>query len=173
MPFKTWIFALLATAVALAGCSSTSTRYAAPLPATPSQPVSSGQLQPIEPTPPPVQEPVEEVEVTTEETQVAALPDQTSALNLERTDLLGGWGVTSGGETCQLFMTLTTWTGGYRASTRGCQGDELSKISAWELNGKQISLKNGEGGNVATLLATQADRFNGATVAGRSISVYR
>ncbi|MGX1097475.1 AprI/Inh family metalloprotease inhibitor [Amorphus sp. MBR-141] len=172
MPFKTWTFALLATAVALAGCSSTSTRYASPLPATPSQPVSSGQLRPIEPTPPPVQEPVVEEQVATE-TQVAALPDQTSALELQRTDLLGGWGVTSGGETCQLFMTLTTWTGGYRASTRGCQGEELSKVSAWELSGKQIVLKNSEGGNVATLLATQADNFNGATVGGRAISVYR
>jgi len=172
MAINTWTFAIVATAVALAGCSSTSTRYAAPLPATPSQPVSSGQLQPIEPVQPPVEEVVEET-VTTEETQMAALPDQTSALNLERTDLLGGWGVTSAGETCQLFMTLTTWTGGYRASTRGCQGDELSTISAWELNGKQISLKNADGGSVATLLATQADRFNGATVAGRSISVYR
>tara|TARA_R110002020_G_scaffold76744_4_gene194297 strand:+ start:9558 stop:10076 length:519 start_codon:yes stop_codon:yes gene_type:complete len=172
MPFKTWTFVILASAVALAGCSSTSTRYAAPLPATPSQPVSSGQLQPIEPTPPPVEEQIVEEQITTE-TQVAALPDQTTALELQRTDLLGGWGVTSGGETCQLFMTLTTWTGGYRASTRGCQGEELSKVSAWELSGKQIVLKNAEGANVATLLATQADNFNGATVGGRAISVYR
>ena len=172
MPFKTWTFVILTSAVALAGCSSTSTRYAAPLPATPSQPVSSGQLQPIEPTPPPVEEQIVEEQITTE-TQVAALPDQTTALELQRTDLLGGWGVTSGGETCQLFMTLTTWTGGYRASTRGCQGEELSKVSAWELSGKQIVLKNAEGANVATLLATQADNFNGATVGGRAISVYR
>ena len=40
-----------------------------------------------------------------------------------RTDLLGGWTITSGGDSCQLFMTLTSWTGGYRASTRGCNSD--------------------------------------------------
>ncbi|MDQ0314199.1 AprI/Inh family metalloprotease inhibitor [Amorphus orientalis] len=173
MACKTWILALVAVGVAVGGCSSTSGRYAPSLPATPSQPVSSGQLQPIEPAPP-EQPPVEETtEQTTEETQVASLPDQSTALNLERSDLLGGWGVTSAGETCQLFMTLTTWTGGYRASTRGCEGDELSTVSAWDLSGKQITLKNGEGGNVATLLATEENRFNGATVAGRAISVYR
>ncbi len=37
-----------------------------------------------------------------------------------RTDLLGGWTIASSGNSCQLFMTLTSWTGGYRASTRGC-----------------------------------------------------
>ncbi len=29
-----------------------------------------------------------------------------------RTDLVGGWTITSGSYSCQLFMTLTSWTGG-------------------------------------------------------------
>ncbi|MEW5423748.1 AprI/Inh family metalloprotease inhibitor [Amorphus sp. 3PC139-8] len=173
MACKTWILAFAAVGVAVGGCSSTSGRYASPLPAAPSQPVASGQLQPIEPAPAPVEQPLEEPTDTGMETQVASLPDQTSALELQKNDLLGGWGITSAGETCQLFMTLTTWTGGYRASTRGCQGEELSTISAWELSGKQIVLKNGDGANVATLLAIEPGKFNGATVTGRGITVFR
>lgn len=173
MVCRTWILAFVAVGITVGGCSSTSGRYAPSLPATPSQPVSSGQLQPIEPAPPPEEVVDETAGQGVTETEVASLPDQSTALNLERSDLLGGWGVTSAGETCQLFMTLTTWTGGYRASTRGCTGDELSTVSAWDLTGKQIVLKNGDGANVATLLATEENRFNGATVAGRAISVYR
>ncbi len=48
-------------------------------------------------------------------------------------ELLGGWTMTSGQESCQLFITLTRWTGGYRATTLGCNTGELKPISAWNL----------------------------------------
>src|SRR5262249_24090747 len=53
-------------------------------------------------------------------TQTAMTAPATPGAALGRTDLLGGWTITATGDSCQLFMTLTSWTGGYRASTRGC-----------------------------------------------------
>jgi len=80
---------------------------------------------------------------------------------IARTDLLGGWTVASGSESCQLFMTLTSWTGGYRASTRGCSSDTLKSISAWSLAGKQVVLAGNAGKPVAHLLASDQNHFNG------------
>ncbi|MEO1102169.1 MAG: AprI/Inh family metalloprotease inhibitor, partial [Pseudomonadota bacterium] len=104
----------------------------------------------------------------------ATVPPEASALEIGRTDLLGGWAISSGGETCQLFMSLTTWTGGYRASTRGCNGPQLSGISSWDLSGKTVTLKGGEGASpVASLVATNPQTFNGATADGAAITVSR
>ncbi len=89
-----------------------------------------------------------------------------------RTDLLGGWTITSGTDSCQLFMTLTTWTGGYRASTRGCNGTLLKSISAWNLQGSQVVLSGQGGAPVAQLSSTGGNRFEGQAN-GQPISFYR
>jgi hypothetical protein len=82
---------------------------------------------------------------------------------LGRTDLLGGWTIASSGDSCQLFMTLTTWTGGYRASTRGCSNGVLKSISAWNLDGKQVVLAGTGGAPVARLSSSGNNRFDGRT----------
>ena len=82
-----------------------------------------------------------------------AVPPSTG---LGRTDLLGGWTISSGTDSCQLFMTLTTWTGGYRASTRGCNGTLLKSISAWNLQGAEVVLSGQGGAPVARLASTGA-----------------
>ncbi len=93
---------------------------------------------------------------------------------LGRTDLLGGWTIASSGDSCQLFMTLTSWTGGYRASTRGCTTDTLKSISAWSLDGKQVVLAGSGGTPVARLLAAGGNRFDGQTEGeGTPVSFYR
>jgi hypothetical protein len=92
---------------------------------------------------------------------------------LGRTDLLGGWTIVSSGDSCQLFMTLTSWTGGYRASTRGCNSDVLKSISAWNLNGAQVVLAGNGGSPVATLAASGSTRFDGQTGQGAAVSFYR
>jgi hypothetical protein len=93
---------------------------------------------------------------------------------LGRSELLGGWTVSSGAETCQLFMTLTSWTGGYRATTLGCQSTELKSISAWNLEGTQIVLAGGTGSPIARLSSTGGNRFDGQTLTqGTPISFYR
>lgn len=104
--------------------------------------------------------------------QVAAAPQ--GGGDIGRTDLLGGWTVASGGDTCQLFMTLTTWTGGYRASTRGCSTPTLTAISSWKLNGNEVILSSGEGTPVARLTSQGGNRFAGSLEGGAgSISFSR
>jgi hypothetical protein len=91
---------------------------------------------------------------------------------LSRTDLLGGWTITAAGDTCQLFMTLTSWTGGYRASTRGCNGTLLKSVSAWNLDGGQVVLAGQGGKALARLSQNGANRFDG-DAGGQVVSFYR
>lgn len=166
-PSAAAIATTVAAAFLLAGCFGGGTRVQAPpLPATPAQPVETRELPPVEPLPAD-EEPLEE------ETRIAALPDETTALEVSESDLVGGWALTSGGETCQLFMTLTRWEGGNRASTRGCGNETLAAVSAWELSGKTITLKDGEGATVATVLATAPQTFNGRSAEGLAVTVAR
>lgn len=97
-----------------------------------------------------------------------------SGAELGRTDLLGGWTITASGDTCQLFMTLTSWTGGYRASTRGCSSEALKSISAWNLQGSQVVLAGQAGTEVARLNSAGAGRFDGQVIAdGAPVTFYR
>jgi hypothetical protein len=97
-----------------------------------------------------------------------------AAGGLGRTDLLGGWTIASGGDSCQLFMTLTSWTGGYRASTRGCSNGTLKSISAWNLEGKSVILAGTGGAPVARLSSSGNNRFDGRTEGGASpVTFYR
>jgi hypothetical protein len=89
-----------------------------------------------------------------------------------RTDLLGGWTITSAGDSCQLFMTLTSWTGGYRASTRGCTTDLLKSISAWNLQGTEVVLAGQGGSPLARLASSGSNRFDGQA-GGQMVSFYR
>jgi hypothetical protein len=91
---------------------------------------------------------------------------------LGRTDLLGGWTITSGTDSCQLFMTLTSWTGGYRASTRGCSSELLKSISAWNLQGSNVILAGNAGAPVATLASSGNNRFDGQAN-GQGVTFYR
>jgi predicted small lipoprotein YifL len=93
--------------------------------------------------------------------------------SIGRTDLLGGWTIAASGDSCQLFMTLTSWTGGYRASTRGCSSAELKSISAWNLQGSQVVLAGQGGTPVATLQSAGGTRFDGTTATGGPVSFYR
>jgi hypothetical protein len=91
---------------------------------------------------------------------------------LGRTDLLGGWTITSAGDSCQLFMTLTSWTGGYRASTRGCTNALLKSISAWNLQNGQVMLAGQGGTPIVQLASSGNNRFEG-TANGQGITFYR
>ncbi|HVY21027.1 MAG TPA: AprI/Inh family metalloprotease inhibitor [Bauldia sp.] len=89
-----------------------------------------------------------------------------------RTDLLGGWTITSGNDSCQLFMTLTSWTGGYRASTKGCTTPLLKSISAWNLQGSSVILAGQTGAPVVTLASSGNNRFDGQAN-GQGVTFYR
>lgn len=96
-----------------------------------------------------------------------------SSVELTRPDVLGSWTVAAAGDSCQLTMVLTTWTGGYRASTRGCSNEALTGISAWNLEGNQVQLMNDSGATVARLYPASRTQFNGQTSGGGPISVSR
>ena len=96
-----------------------------------------------------------------------------AAVQVGRTDLIGGWRLASGGESCQLTMVMTTWTGGYRASTRGCSSPTLKGVSAWNLNGGQVTLMDDSGATVARLYPSSKSEFQGQTGSGESVSVSR
>lgn len=105
-------------------------------------------------------------------TQVAAA-DATGAVEVGRTDLLGGWTLSSGSENCELFMTLTSWSGGYRATTRNCTSPALQGVSAWNLDGREVALVDQSGATVARLVPSTKTRFSGQTSTGTPVSVFR
>lgn len=92
---------------------------------------------------------------------------------IARPDLIGSWTIAAAGDTCQLNMVLTTWTGGYRASTRNCKSDTLKTISAWNLEGQQIQLFNDSGSTVARLFPSSKTQFSGQTQGGGPVTVSR
>ena len=102
----------------------------------------------------------------------AAPAQSASTAPVTREGLVGAWRVSAGGGNCQIFMALTQWTGGYRAASRGCPG-QVADISAWDVSGSQVVLKDNQGGTVATLNNTGGTRFEGSTSSGTQISLYR
>ncbi|GGD01582.1 hypothetical protein GCM10011335_00200 [Aureimonas glaciei] len=150
----------------------------APLRPAPTGQVSSSQLPPP-PAPPP---PVTATAATTPPTDPlagtqpgapAAAPVQTaSAGPVTREGLVGAWKVSSGGGNCQIFMALTKWTGGYRAASRGCPG-QVADVSAWDVSGSQVVLKDSSGSTVASLNNSGGTRYDGQTTGGAAISLYR
>ena len=167
------VVASLLSSLALAACGTSSQpqSYIPPLTAYPTGPVAAQTL------PPPVTAPAAQPPVaatTTQPTAPVAMPDASTATEVRKTDLVGAWILASAGETCQLSMNLTTWSGGYRASTRGCASDELKSINAWEINGKEVLLKDPSGAVVARLMATAPTRFSGQTDGTkRGVQFYR
>jgi hypothetical protein len=108
-----------------------------------------------------------------QQTAGTTTPPASGTVELARTDLLGAWTVAAAGESCQLTMVLTTWTGGYRASTRGCTSTMLQGISAWNLEGNQVQLMNDTGATVARLYPSSTTQFNGQSEGGGPITVSR
>jgi hypothetical protein len=178
-------FLPLALALGLAGCGSVGAIGLGPMP-------KSGQVETAGGLPPAV--PSTQVPAGTRTASAApagpaggAAPSDDAAASaapspavgggsggLGRTDLLGGWTISSAGDSCQLFMTLTTWTGGYRASTRGCSNGVLKSISAWNLDGKQVVLAGTGGAPVARLSSSGNNRFDGRTEGGAApVTFYR
>lgn len=106
-----------------------------------------------------------------------ALSDNVSVspdIDFNRNAVLGSWNVSASGDTCALNLSLTTWTGGFRASTRKCSNATLVSIGAWNQADKQLTLLNAQGGTVARLVASGPNRFDGTTESGgTSISVFR
>ena len=171
---------LIAAAVAavLGGCQRTSfggmntQQQPAPLMPAPVGGVQSGQL------PPPgmgtgansatafPEAPTTPTETTAPQVASANAPE------LTREALIGRWSAGTGGTTCDVFLSLTKWTGGYRAASRGCVGNAAA-ISAWDVQGKQVILADSSGNQVARLYQSVNERYDGSTATGQPISLSR
>lgn len=174
MKMQTLLVAVAVAAV-LGGCQRTSfgglnaqqPQQPAPLMPAPVGGVQSGQLAP--PTPQPGAFP--EAPAVSDQT-VATQVAEANAPELTREALIGRWSAGTGGSTCDVFLSLTKWTGGYRAASRGCVGSAAA-ISAWDVQGKQVILADSSGNQVARLYQSANERYDGSTSAGQSISLSR
>jgi hypothetical protein len=172
---------LIAAAVAVSGCQSSrfgtyDTRpQPAPLTAAPTDPVTGGQLPP--PVQPDAASPSDFPNAPGEDgtavgTDGGSIQQVATAGPVSREQLVGAWKVTTAGSSCQMFMALTKWTGGFRAASRGCPGDAAS-VAAWDVQGQQVVLSDSNGNKVATLFPTGSGSFNGQTTGGSAISLSR
>ncbi len=161
----------------MAACSNNASRVR-PLPPMPAGPVSTQPLpdanapanQNLGTTqPPPFDE--QAAPGMEEPPQMAALPQAQEAPTKEQ--VLGQWALAGPGDSCQLFVTLTGWTGGYRASTRGCSSPEMTSIGAWSIEGDLVVLKDNEGNPVARLAKAGATQYNGRLDLGGAVSMSR
>jgi len=167
----------IAAAIMLSGCASdrmdtyddSSTRPQ-PLEAQPVAPVEAGQLpDPTTDTAQFPQKPVVDPALGQVQTADAAA---TTALDIKKETMVGGWKVNAGGANCDMFLTLTNLGSGSRGGTRGCAG-ELGAMGSWEVAGKQVVLKDRAGNPLARLYKTAENRFDGALSSGQPVSLSR
>jgi len=99
--------------------------------------------------------------------QVAA-----NAQDIKKESLVGGWKVNNGGATCDMFLTLTNLGSGSRGGTRGCVGP-LASMGSWEVDGKQVTMKDRDGNPLARFYKTADNRLDGALTSGQTVSLSR
>jgi hypothetical protein len=174
---------MLAAATALAGCQRTPTvgtmNTAAATPPPPLSPAPVGGVQGSQLPPPsgavaapgafPAAPSAPEPTGPSPEELAAA---SASAPAVTREALLGTWQTSVSGGNCQLALSLTRWTGGYRAASLRCPG-EAANIAAWDVSGNQVVLNDRDGNTVARLFQAGPTQYNGSTSSGQSISLSR
>ncbi|MFK7903199.1 MAG: AprI/Inh family metalloprotease inhibitor [Nitratireductor sp.] len=102
----------------------------------------------------------------------AAAP-KPSGKPVTREAVSGTWVVASDNPNCRMILAFTKWQGGYRAASRKCSSAELGAISAWDVSGKQVVLKDSGGNTVARLFNSGGERYDGTTNSGAPISLSR
>lgn len=145
----------------------------APAGSAPFDPAAAAAAAPVQPQPQQFGAAAPAAPATTAPAAAQPLQPAASAVQLSRADMLGAWQLASAADNCQLFMTLTTWTGGYRATTKGCTSVELANITAWDLSNNQVVLVGATGSQVASLTSAGGNRFSGQTKSGAPVSVSR
>ena len=168
-----------AMVLALAGCQRTvdsgfgtqASLAPAPLAAQPVAGVQTSQL-------PPPGEPAGSPQFPAAPTQQASLPGAgaagamaAGAMDVKKESMVGSWRIT-GAASCDMFLTLTNLGSGSRGGTRGCTG-ELTAMRSWEVSGKQVQFKDGDGNVVGQVYKTAENKFDGTTTSGQPISLGR
>ena len=140
-----------------------------PLEAQPVQPVESGTLpDPSTDTAQFPEKPAVDPNLAENQTQMAAA----NALDVKKESMVGGWKVNAGGANCDMFLTLTNLGSGSRGGTRGGVG-ELANMGSWEVQGKQVTLRDRDGNALASLYKTAENRFEGTLNSGQPVSLSR
>lgn len=160
----------LSSVIAIAGCSRTGggPQFGQPSPLAPAPvgSVQSNQLTPAGQTGFP-EAPTTEGPSQQELQQVAA-----TAPEVSRESMVGGWTMSSGGNTCSVFLSLTPWTGGYRAAQRQCT-EQAALIASWDVEGKRVLLSDSDGNQYAVFFKTGDTQFSGTTSGGLPVSLSR
>lgn len=166
--------AIAATALMLAGCgNSMSRRMPIQMNPAPTAPVASEQLAPPSGM---AQQPGESAAISNPAPQPSAQQPSsvaTTGAPPAKEDLLGQWTIADSTSSCQLNVSLTGWSGGYRASTRNCTSEELKKIGAWNIEGSNVVLKDQAGQPLAALARTGERRFDGSLAIGGAVAILR
>ncbi|WP_375573397.1 AprI/Inh family metalloprotease inhibitor [Ahrensia marina] len=88
-------------------------------------------------------------------------------------DLIGAWSATTPVATCSINLSLTTWQGGYRASTRNCADVQMAALTAWSIEGQQVLLRDTEGAPMGRLYRTGPTRYAGQMDSGDALTLFR
>lgn len=167
--------ALLGVLLAASGCNrsinsfSQNTRPQALLSA-PTEPVTSGELQPADGINPQIQN---AGETASNQPAVNLTPPPEGGREITREGMAGSWTVPSDNSQCILILAFTKWDGGYRATTRRCNSEEIKTIGAWDVKGQRVLLFNRSGDQVASLYSSSPVRYDGTTVSGKPIAFSR
>lgn len=177
---------VLIGALVLTGCQRTSGFYSGDrlprqqqpisLEPAPLTPVEQGELQPVTPGADGANVDANGVPILPGQennNQVASLEPPANAQPVTRQAMVGAWTVSTGGSSCQIFLALTKWSGGYRAASRGCSAPAISDVQAWDVKEKQVVLVNSAGTTAATLYRSSDQRYDGSTNGGGAISFTR
>lgn len=95
------------------------------------------------------------------------------ATDVSEDDLIGAWSAATPVATCSINLSLTTWQGGYRASTRNCGDVQLSGLTAWSIEGQQVLLRDTEGAPIGRLFRTGPTRYAGQLDSGGALTLFR
>lgn len=176
-----------ASALFLAGCMSGGNQLR-PLPPVPTttvtanslpQPITFGQEPTIE------SQSLDDVAGTTPDSRVdgafdtaalepAPLPQPPGgATDVTEDDLIGAWSAATPVATCSINLSLTTWQGGYRASTRNCADVQMAALTAWSIEGQQVLLRDTEGAPIGRLYRTGPTRYAGQMDSGDALTLFR
>lgn len=165
-------FAILA---ALSGCQRTG--FGGMMPQRGAQPLT--QPQPINPAPVGGVQSSDLSDPTQDPNQFPNAPTDTSsnvaaanAQSVTKEELIGRWTLSSAGQSCDIFLSLTQWTGGFRAASRGCSGS-MALIAAWDVKAKRVVLADSAGTMVAQLYKTASERYDGSAAGGVAVSLSR
>jgi hypothetical protein len=176
---RSGLIAVSMAALLAAGCSSSrfSSQDTTPEPLTPAPAgtVTGDQLPP--PTGPGTADGSQFPAAPGTTTDVAAIPPATAAPppnapDVTASSVAGVWNATVSGQSCKVATPQTKFGAGFRAGPLRCPAP-LDGVKSWNVTGKQLALYDADGGVLARLYSSGAERFDGQTETGVPVSLNR